>query len=117
TRDIRHLSSILPRSILDRFLKGKRLLQIFYRADDENIVLLRQYLREFTAHPTLILTPADRLHRKTLIADDKYVEGSFNWLSSARTLKDDYFLMETSFIFTGPAAHRFIEEFYRSMRF
>lgn len=117
TRDIRHLSSILPRSILDRFLKAKKLLQIFYRADDENIVLLRQYLKEFMAHSTLMLIPVDRLHRKTLITDDKYVEGSFNWLSSARTLEDDYFLMETSFVFTGSTAHRFTEEFYRSMRF
>ncbi|MBS0186121.1 MAG: hypothetical protein JSS34_07270, partial [Proteobacteria bacterium] len=116
TRDIRHLSSILPRSILDRFLKAKRPLQIFYRADDENIVLLRHYLREFMAHPTLMLVPIDKLHRKTLIADDKYVEGSFNWLSSARTLEDDYFLMETSFVFTGSTAHKFTEEFYRSIR-
>jgi len=115
TRDRKHLEFIFPKDTLKNFLKVRKTLHIFYRANDENIKFLRQHLAGLTV-PNLILSPVNNLHRKTLIVDEAYVEGSFNWLSSARTLEDEYFLMETSFILKGPKAKTFIDAFYRAMR-
>lgn len=77
TRDPNYLRDIFPKDLLCDFLKANKILHIYYRADDENFVLLRQYLADLR-FPNLILSPIKNLHRKTLIADDTYIEGSFN---------------------------------------
>ena len=115
TRDRKHLEFIFPKSTLQNFLTSGKILHIFYRANDENIRFLREHLAAFVV-PNLLLSPVDNLHRKTLIVDDAYVEGSFNWLSSARSLEDEYFFMETSFIIKGPKAKTFIDFFYHTIK-
>ncbi len=115
TRDKEHLEFIFPKDLLRSFLKDGKILHVFYRANDENLHFLQQHLAEFTV-PNLILSPIDNLHRKTLIVDETYIEGSFNWLSSARSLEDEYALMETSFILKGVKAQTFINTFYHKIK-
>ncbi len=50
------------------------------------------------------------IHSKIICVDnDVFIEGSFNWLSSERNMKN-YTRYETSMIHTGPMAAEFIEE-------
>jgi hypothetical protein len=54
----------------------------------------------------------ENIHAKTLIADDFICEGSFNWLSAAPTVEEDYNNFEMSMALRGEIAANFIEKFY-----
>lgn len=92
------LREILPLPILKHFLNSGKKLTIFYRLGDQNITLLQNYIQELESD-ALVLSHTDNLHRKSLCIDGIiYVEGSYNWLSSARNILDPNYLMETSII-------------------
>jgi phosphatidylserine/phosphatidylglycerophosphate/cardiolipin synthase-like enzyme len=121
TGDVRYLEEILPPRRLITFLRSGKKLNIFYRANDEKINRLKGHLDKTLSRENLglrqnvTLTPINGLHRKTLLVDeDQYIEGSYNWLSSARNLDDPYYYMETSLRFTGTWAKELIREFYNS---
>jgi phosphatidylserine/phosphatidylglycerophosphate/cardiolipin synthase-like enzyme len=111
TGDAHFLEDIFPNDTVRRFLSHGRQLQIFYRADDPKVELLRQHLAEFLDLSNLDLTPVLDLHQKVLIVGNKYVTGSFNWLSSADTVEDEWNFMETSMAFSGAQALRMIANF------
>jgi phosphatidylserine/phosphatidylglycerophosphate/cardiolipin synthase-like enzyme len=122
TGDTRFLREILPPKGLINFLRSGKKLNIFYRSGDEKVDFLNMHLektlsrRNLRLRKNVTLTPVDGLHRKSLFIDeDQYIEGSYNWLSSARSLDDPHYYMETSLRFTGTWAKELISEFYDSI--
>ncbi len=112
------LQNILPRNMLRSFLNSGKKLNIFCREGDDKIQLLKNHLNQILSGSysrlwrNVTLTSVKGLHRKTMFADDDlYIEGSYNWLSSARSLKDPYYYMETSLQFRGTWARELIQEF------
>ncbi len=118
------LQDILPQPVLLSVLRAGKKLHILYREGDEKVNLLTNLIDQTLSgryarfRKNITLTPIERLHRKSLfIDDDMYIEGSYNWLSSARTLNDDWSFMEVSILFTGTWAQKLIREFPFSCKF
>lgn len=112
------LQDILPRNMLRSFLNSGKQLNIFYREGDDKVQMLKNHLDQtlsgsyYRLSQNVTLTSVKGLHRKTMFADDDlYIEGSYNWLSSARSLKDPYYFMEASLVFKGAWAQELVQEF------
>lgn len=113
------LESVMPPELLIDFLRSGKKLNLFYNPEYEKN-RLREYLDPILSRKyqylrkNINLRAVNGLHRKTLFVDsDQYIEGSYNWLQSAREIEDGYAKMEASIGFTGDEASRLIEKFHR----
>jgi len=109
------LESFLPLgSLLGCLKRGASVTIIYNQEKNPADGTLHQHLSflDPAYRPQITFIPMPNIHQKTLIVDDStYMIGSYNFLSSADSLLDDYNYMETSVVFRGGAAQLLIKQF------